>query len=124
MDLPLLSRGSNHNPSRCCGVWAPCDKPSEGLVVIGAWTLMTSAIKQHVQSKAVVELQTVGKVPPQTTNFPMQPGGVLVSPDGSVELSAARAASHGWRVDGVVCRPENFHCQTDQVLARPHSTSP
>src|SRR5262249_958167 len=51
MDLLLLSGGGDHNPSRCCGVLAPCDIPSEGRVVIGAWTLLTSAINQHVQSK-------------------------------------------------------------------------
>ena len=42
---------------RCCGVLAPCDIPSEGRVVIGAWTHVTSAQNQHV-----VELQTDGTV--------------------------------------------------------------
>jgi hypothetical protein len=51
MDLPLLSRGSNHNPSRCCGVLAPCDTASKGRVVIGTWMRVTSAKNLCVQSK-------------------------------------------------------------------------
>jgi hypothetical protein len=40
MDLPLLSRSGNHNPSRCCSVLAACNIPSRGRVVVDAWPLV------------------------------------------------------------------------------------